>query len=183
MSEAIFHAVEVATRAHRGQCRKGSQTPYIVHPLAVAEILTRAGCEEEVVIAGILHDTLEDTSLELEDLVSLFGSGVADLVRGATEPDRGARWEVRKRHTIEYLQAAPLPVVLVSCADKLHNLLSMVEDLRAVGEEVWTRFSRPRDRQCWYHTELARVFSNRLGDHSMSLLATRFEEVVHAVFG
>ncbi len=182
MSDLIFRAVDTATRAHAGQCRKGTRIPYIAHPLCVAELLVRLGCDDEVVAAGILHDTVEDTPLELEDIRGEFGHRVADLVAGATEPDRSADWESRKSHTIEYLRSAPAEVVAISCADKLHNLLSIREDLRMEGNAVWARFSRPRDLQRWYYTELAGVFAARVQDAGVGPLVSRFEEAVHEVF-
>ena len=182
MNDLIFRAVETATRAHAGQCRKGTRMPYIAHPLCVAELLVRLGCDDEVVAAGILHDTVEDTPLELQDIRGEFGDRVADLVAGATEPNRSADWESRKSHTIEYLRSAPAEVVAISCADKLHNLLSIREDLRMEGNAVWARFSRPRDLQRWYYTELAGVFAGRAQDAGVGPLLSRFQDAVHEVF-
>ena len=119
---AIFDAIEFAARAHRGQCRKGTKIPYIVHPLAVAKILIDAGCPEDVVVAGILHDTVEDTPLSLDEIRHAFGTAVARIVEGASEPDKSKPWEERKAHTIESLKTASEAVLLVSCADKIENL-------------------------------------------------------------
>jgi (p)ppGpp synthase/HD superfamily hydrolase len=186
VSSILFSAVETAARAHRGQYRKGTRTPYLLHPLAVAEILDRAGCKEETVVAGLLHDVVEDTGLELEDVRAGFGDQVAELVAGASEPDKGAVWEKRKGHTVEHLRTAPVDVVLISCADKLHNLLSMAEDLRVGGEAVWDRFNRPREKQRWYYTELSRVYRARLVHglaDGLRALADRYDEALCAVFG
>lgn len=179
----VFRAIETAAAAHAGQYRKGTRIPYIVHPLGVAEILIRAGCAEEVVAAGILHDTVEDTSLTIGDIGRDFGDRVARLVAGASEPDRGAEWELRKAHTIEYLRSAPTDVLLVCCADKLHNVLSLREDLEVEGEALWRRFNRSRDKQRWYYLELARVFSERATEEASAALARRFQEAVREVFG
>ena len=64
----VFHAIELAARAHRGQVRKGSGVPYLIHPLNVAKLLIQEGCEEEVVVAGLMHDTVEDTDMKLADI-------------------------------------------------------------------------------------------------------------------
>ena len=80
-SPRIIHAVEVARKAHEGQFRKTGE-PYIVHPLAVKKILEEWGMDEDTIIAGILHDTIEDTSLTLEDIRKEFGESVAFLVDG-----------------------------------------------------------------------------------------------------
>src|SRR5689334_1807319 len=112
-----YRAIEFAARAHRNGLRKGSDTPYISHPYSVGLMLTRAGFDAEVVAAGILHDTIEDTHTTLEEIREYFGDRVATIVEGCTEPDRAATWEERKEHTIHYLQTAPYEIRSVSCAD------------------------------------------------------------------
>ena len=137
-------AIEVAASAHRDQLRKGTDVPYIAHPYGVGLILARAGYDEEVIVAGILHDTVEDTDVTLEQVEEVFGARVAAIVRGCSEPDKGLPWEARKRHTMEQLGTASNEVRAVTCADKLHNLRSIMAGLRA-GHDVWGRFqSRAR---------------------------------------
>lgn len=147
-------ALVVAAAAHQGQQRKGSGRPYIVHPIGVARLLVEAGCRDEVVAAGLLHDTLEDTHLTLEDLHRLFGQAVAATVAGCSEPDKSVPWETRKRHTLRNLNTAPLEVRLVTCADKLDNVLSLAEDQREQGEALWGRFNRGKDDQAWYYRSI-----------------------------
>ena len=84
----IKSAIEVAVRAHEGQVRKGTQTPYIIHPLSVGIILAKAGAPDEVIIAGILHDTIEDTPVTCEQVRGTFGGTIANLVKGASESDK-----------------------------------------------------------------------------------------------
>ena len=81
----IHKAIEFATLKHQGQTRKGTDIPYIVHPIEVMQILTASGCEEDIIIAGILHDTLEDTNTEREEIVEAFGARVAELVAHESE--------------------------------------------------------------------------------------------------
>jgi len=99
----IFKAIEFAAKAHAGQYRKGTRVPYLVHPLNVAKILIDSGCSDVVAVAGILHDTVEDTPITLDEIRKHFGQAVAELVAGASEPDKSDTWENRKKHTIEYL--------------------------------------------------------------------------------
>ena len=149
-------AIEVAAKAHAGQARKGTDIPYISHPYAVGMMLARAGYSEEIVAAGILHDTVEDTDLTLEWIRDNFGERVALIVEGCTEPrHRWEAWETRKAHTLEYLRTAPWEVRLVACADKLRNLRSIAADLEVAGEGVWERFTRGRAKQEWYYRGLA----------------------------
>lgn len=132
----IFQAIRLVAEAHDGQYRKGSRLPYITHLMNVMKILIEQGCDEEIVVAGILHDTLEDTSLVYADIEKLFGSRVAELVQGASEVrepadayNGKASWKTRKEHTIQFLLNKATPdQLLVACADKLDNITSIQAD-------------------------------------------------------
>lgn len=125
-------------------------------------ILSRAGCSNEVIAAGILHDTLEDTELTAEEMKQHFGPKVTDIVQDASEPDRKASWEERKAHTIQYLrEEAPLEVQLVACADKLDNARSIREGFEKHGEAVWKRFRRGRALQEGYYRGLVASLCHR----------------------
>ena len=179
----IFEAIEFAVKAHAGQFRKGSGLPYVFHPLGAAKILIECGCSQEIVVAAILHDTIEDTSVTYEDIRSAFGEEIAGLVREVSAPDMGDSWENRKRHTIEHLKDAPGNVLLLACADKLDNITSIRKDYARLGEAVWDRFNRPRDRQKWYYESLADVFLNRREEEPGASLFERFAAEVKTVFG
>lgn len=184
MSEGnIFKAIQCAVEAHSGQFRKGTRIPYIIHPLRVAEILIEYDCSEDVVIAGILHDTIEDTIVTVDDIVWSFGEEVAELVVQASEPDKSDTWENRKRHTIEYLKDAPMDALLITCADKLDNLRSMQKDHARVGESIWSRFNRPKDYQQWYYRALADVFMSRIDNKPGASLFRKFNREVEEFFG
>ena len=106
MSTKIDLACEIATIAHRGKNRKGKDVPYIVHPMAVAILLAQAGASEEVIIAGILHDTVEDTGLKLKNIEQQFDLEVAGIVEGCSEPHKSDPWIKRKEHTLDALKTA-----------------------------------------------------------------------------
>ncbi|WML57696.1 HD domain-containing protein [Neobacillus sp. PS2-9] len=152
--DVIEIALKTAAKAHEKQYRKGTDIPYITHPVAVGMILMKAGYSEELVAAGILHDTVEDTELSLQDIEPLFGRNIAQMVEGCSEPDKSLSWEERKKHTIEYLGAAPEEIRVVACADKLHNIRSIASDLEQFGEQVWGRFKRGKEQQEWYYTRV-----------------------------
>lgn len=178
----IFDAIEFAARAHRDHFRKGTRIPYIIHPLSVAKILIEYDCPEELIVAGILHDTVEGTAVTIADIRKAFGERVAALVESASEPDKSDTWENRKRHTLEYLKTAPMEVLLLACADKLDNIRSIREDYESFGESVWRRFRRAKDAQEWYYRALADVFMDRAeGDPGASLFR-QFRYEVHQVF-
>ena len=121
----ITDAIDFAVIAHQGQFRKGTNTPYIVHPIAVAQELLRFECSPEVLVTGILHDTLEDTTVKLSDILRQFGSKVADILIAVSEQDKRKTWENRKLDTINKLKDAPLDVLWVECADKLDNIYAL----------------------------------------------------------
>jgi len=180
----LYDAIELAARAHHGQVRKGTEIPYIVHPLAVAGILILANCPEHLVIAGILHDTLEDTPVASEEIQSQFGREVADLVVALSEPDKKAPWEERKAHTLDHLEQTATPdVLLVAVADKLDNMRAIREGLASDGEAFWLRFNRPRENQKWYYQRLSGVFERRISAGAGVALAHAFKLEVVRVFG
>jgi (p)ppGpp synthase/HD superfamily hydrolase len=164
-------ALAYATAAHAGQLRKGTSTPYIVHPLGVAELVLKHGGSEVEAIAALLHDTVEDQGgrERLEDLQREFGERVAHIVEGCTEwiqePGQTEAdkppWEERKRRAIEHIHAeSDRSVLLVSLADKLHNARSIVADLRTHGPRMLDRFNRP-DGVLWYYAELAQAYCGK----------------------
>ena len=119
----IEEAIAFAAKYHAGQTRKGSSIPYIWHPLAVARLLLDHGCDDPVVVAGLLHDLVEDTPVTSGEITERFGGEVASIVDGCSEPDKSLSWEKRKRGTLAKLPGAPQEVRLVSAADKIDNLL------------------------------------------------------------
>ena len=179
----IDFAIQVAAKVHHGQFRKGTDLPYISHPCAVALLLSEAGCAEEVIIAGILHDTVEDTSLTLEYIFDNFGRKVAEIVEGCSEPDRSLPWEQRKKHTAELLKTASLEVRIVACADKLHNLRTIIADSGDIGDDVWGRFSRGNQAQEWYYRELVASLCGQPDSQSLGGIFQQFKDIVEKLFG
>jgi (p)ppGpp synthase/HD superfamily hydrolase len=178
----IFEAVEFAARAHRGQTRKGTRVPYLLHPLRAGETLIRLDCPDDLVIAAILHDTVEDTATTFATIRKKFGQNVMEIVKACTEPDKHASWEERKRHTLETLRHAPLKILMVAAADKLDNVRAMTLDYQEAGESLWRRFKRPRAAQRWYYEGLAAVFHNRMADRKSRRLFGQFIKTVEQMF-
>lgn len=161
----VHEAICFAARAHKGQLRKGTDVDYITHPLEVLQILTAMNAEEAVLVAGILHDTLEDTTVTLEELETAFGKQVSMLVAGHTE-DKRKSWKERKQNTIETLATASRAEKLLSLADRLANLRSMASDHARKGDQLWERFNAPREAQAWYSGEMLRVLSDLRQDEA-----------------
>ena len=156
----IEEAIEVAAEAHQGQYRKGTRTPYITHPYAVGLILMEAGCPEAVIVAGILHDTVEDTNLTLEFIQKHFGEHVAGIVDGCSE-NKALRWRARKTERIEALGSASPEICTVTCADKLHNLRTIISEYDVIGDTVWDRFHGGVEDQAWYYRSILGAISDR----------------------
>jgi len=155
LSLRLERALRRAADWHRAQVRKGSGIPYIQHPLTVALILDRLDFDEDVIIAGLLHDAVEDTTATLDDVRAEFGDRVAEIVRHNSEIKHDATgqkrpWIERKRDHLEALADAPIEAWAVALADKLHNLISIKLDL-AEDRPVWSVFNAERDQVLWYY--------------------------------
>jgi (p)ppGpp synthase/HD superfamily hydrolase len=170
-SERYDAALILAARAHSGQDRKGTDIPYLMHPVHVSVILLRHGFSEDVVIAGLLHDVVEDSEVPLERIESDFGASVAEMVAALTEKKvEGSRkrpWEVRKREALAKLRQASQAAVAVKAADALHGACSMARDLRRSGPSFWDSFSRGPDESLWYHRAIAAIVRERLAQHPL----------------
>lgn len=152
----IHNAIIYAAMQHKGQVRKGTDIPYIVHPMEVMQILTAAGCDEDMIVAGILHDTVEDTDATIDDIKRLFGDRVAELVARESE-DKTKTWRERKETTIRHLRDCSEEEAICTLADKLSNARSIVADYARVGDILWERFNNDKASELWYYSEIARA--------------------------
>ncbi len=162
----INKAIIFATNAHEGQLRKVSQSPFIIHPLAVGCLLADVGEAEEVVVAGILHDTVEDTEVSLEQIGELFGDSVMQLVDGCSE-NKTLSWKERKTNTIEFLETASEQVCIITCADKIHNLSVSIEGIREQGKDFFVHFNKGYEDQKWYYSSIKNVLQQRIPHHPL----------------
>lgn len=153
----INNALWYATKAHKGQMRKDNKTPYIEHPLEVAQIVCTMTQVPSVVEAALLHDTVEDTAVRINDITRIFGVYVADLVADETENKRRSQpaldtWHIRKEEGIRKIAGAGADAKMISLADKLSNLRAIKKALNENGEVVWTWFHNPNvSDQAWYY--------------------------------
>ena len=166
----IEKAVLFATRAHAGQVRKGSEKPYILHPMEAMAIVTKYTDDEDVIAAAVLHDTVEDTSITLERLEKEFGARVADLVASVTEDKKKnlppeSTWQERKREAILHLETASHETKLLCLADKYSNLRDMYDDIEDFGCEFWQMFNQKDGRMhAWYYRENFRILKEEFAD-------------------
>ena len=154
-------ALAFAANAHGAvkQERKGTEFPYVAHPIRVAEILDRFECSEDVIVAGFLHDTIEDANVSAHEIAAAFGPRVAALVTSVSEPDKSLLWKARKEQTISHLEQEADPDVLaLLAADKLDNVRSITDSLRHLGQEkTWALFNAKQSDQHWYYRSIAEV--------------------------
>jgi (p)ppGpp synthase/HD superfamily hydrolase len=158
----FLRAFVFAADKHKGQTRKASSIPYIAHLMGVASLVLEAGGDEDLAIAALLHDVVEDCggTPMLKEVRRRFGSRVAKVVDGCTDAytDPKPPWRERKERYIARLRNEDKDTRLVSAADKLNNVRSIVSDYRAVGESVWSRFKGEREGTLWYYRSLRDEF-------------------------
>ena len=186
LTDNFTKAVEYARRLHT-EFRKGTDIPYVAHLLGVASIVMgeaggRVPVTEDMVIAALLHDTVEDHGgpPRLHDVKEKFGENVARMVEGlsdtlAEDHDKKENWEERKTAYIERLSVEEDDVLLISAADKLYNAKAMLEDFREIGNAVWSRFHRGSEQQLGYFHKLLEVFLS----HPRNRIVNEFERVVN----
>jgi (p)ppGpp synthase/HD superfamily hydrolase len=148
----IHEAIDFAARAHKPQTRKDPdrETPYVAHVFGVAYLIAEFGFDEDEVVAALLHDVLEDQPQDTTEL-ERFGERVASLVRAVSEKkldEEGhlREWEVRKREYIEHMRNAPEGAKAISCADKIHNMQSILLALDR-GVDIWHDLNSTPGRQ------------------------------------
>lgn len=151
-----------AADKHAGQARKASTIPYIAHLMGVASVVLEFGGDEDLAIAALLHDVVEDCGGKpmLKEVRRRFGTRAAKIVQGCTDSDSDPKppWRERKEAYISHLKNADAETRLVSAADKLINVRSILSDHREVGEAVWMRFQGGREGTLWYYRALLKEF-------------------------
>jgi (p)ppGpp synthase/HD superfamily hydrolase len=192
----FLRAFEFAAKKHSGQTRKASSIPYLAHLMGVASLVLEAGGDEDLAIAALLHDVVEDCGgiPMLREVRRRFGARVAKVVDGCTDAyvDPKPPWRERKENYIRHLKRADADTRLVSAADKLNNVRSILSDYRAIGESIWSRFNGGREGTLWYYRTLKNEFLrhrvNRVTrdlklavDELESLVAKDSDEELHSV--
>jgi myo-inositol-1(or 4)-monophosphatase len=179
-------AIIFAVQAHSGMVRKGTDTPFIVHPIEAAAIVATMTNDVEIIAAAVLHDTVEDTLTSIEDIRSEFGDRVAAIVSAESENKRedrlpGDTWMERKKETIDHLtHSTDEAEKMVALADKLSNIRAMYRDSNNLGEALWKRFNQ-KDKQmhAWYYRSIGTVLSELARYEAYS----EYIELTEKVFG
>lgn len=137
----LLKAIYFATEAHLNQTRKDKITPYIEHPLGVALILSRITDKDNIIIAGILHDVIEDTKTTKNQILQNFGSGITQIVLECSEQNKKLDWKTRKESMLKKVKFLSREAALVKSADILHNLFEAVQKVKAEGISYFQNFN------------------------------------------
>ena len=175
----IEDAIYFATTAHAGQKRKGTDIPYILHPLEAAAIATRFEYNETLICATILHDVVEDTGIPLKVIEKRFGAKVANLVAAASE-DKTKTWKERKQATLGHMaETTDEKNKIITLCDKLANIRAIRHDRTTLGEGVWKRFNSGKEDIGWYYKGLVESLKSLSESHPYQ----EFSRLVEEVFG
>lgn len=166
--DALMWAAEL----HEDQSRKGGDVPYVAHLLGVAAVVLEHGGSEDTAIAALLHDALEDQAHKITEgeISARFGETVERIVIECSDgtpeeqQDRShERWYARKKKYIAEIAHKSDGALMVSMADKLYNIRSMLEDYRAEGDVLWRRFTTGREGNLWYYAAMVEAYEQRVG--------------------
>lgn len=163
----IIKASRFAAAAHGVDERKGKAVAYIFHPMTVALLLEKAGAEEEVVVAGILHDTIEDTDITYEDIEREFGKNVADMVNDVTEQDKSLPWAERKQKALAHVAEMSKGAVMVKSADVLHNMTEQLEDYKIEGDAMFEKFNAGKEQQLERYEKLLKALREKYPENPL----------------
>lgn len=165
LSPRLNEALEYAVWLHQDQFRKGTEIPYIAHPVAVSMIAMKYGATEDEAIAALLHDAIEDRGREGQtqiEILEKFGPQVLAIVEGCTDATETPKppWRERKERYIVSLAHKSDSIRLVSACDKLHNAQAILRDYQAIGDEIWQRFKGGKEGTLWYYRALVDAFKS-----------------------
>jgi (p)ppGpp synthase/HD superfamily hydrolase len=161
----LQRAFRYAAEKHAGQTRKQTAVPYLSHLMAVASLVLEAGGDEDMAIAALLHDVVEDCGgmPRLREVRRHFGRRVAKIVEGCTDSfgEPKPEWIERKKDYLLEVKHADAETRLVSASDKLHNVRTILADYRRDGEAIWKRFTGKKEGTLWYYRALTDEYQRR----------------------
>ena len=184
LTPKIQYAINRSADLHNGQMRKVAKIPFFTHPFSVAIILSDYTKDEDIIVAGLLHDVLEDVPrYTYAHMKKEFGERIANIVRGVTE-EKSPRtkktakqtWMERKATYLQKLKKDSHDAMMISAADKIHNLRSMIDEYKKSGEKMWPKFNAPEEKKLWFYGEVLSVLEERLKSPIVKELAKTYEE-------
>ena len=178
-------AVNFAVKAHSGTERRGKGFPYIIHLMEAVEIVATITPDQELLSAAMLHDTVEDTPVTVDDLRKEFGDRVASIVEAESDvrnegESEHESWHRRKQEAIDRLTAAPLEAKIVALGDKLSNMRAIARDYAQIGDGLWKMFHvTEKSEHEWHYRGLAHA----LKDLEVTQAYREFVYLIEEVFG
>ena len=186
MMELVSEAIIFAVNAHDGMRRKKSETPYILHPMEAAVIVSTMTNDQDLIAAAALHDVVEDADITIEEIEEKFGKRVRELVGSETEDKRAdlppaETWRIRKEESLEVLKNTDdIGVLMVWLGDKLANMRSIYRDFKVEGVKMWQRFNQKDvGAQAWYYHSIVKL-TERLSEYSAWI---EYKALTELVFG
>ena len=181
----LTKAIAFASRKHECQKRKGTDIPYIVHPLEALSIASTITNDENVLAAAVLHDVVEDCGVSIRQIELKFGKEVARLVAADTENKREnesaeSTWKVRKQETLNHIEKMDKNSKIVVLADKLSNMRAIYRDYDLLGDELWQKFNcKNKDEQSWYYESIEKLLRE---DFKNEVAFIEYKRLINKVF-
>lgn len=175
----VDQATQFIALKYDGKRRTAMQIPYATHLFGVARILKNTGYRDTVVIAGLLHDILEDDFVTEQELRAQFGDEVLLLVKATTEMPKNYSWQLRKQCVIDSIEKKSPDELAILLAEKIHNMRSIIVELEQFGEGLWNNFNAPKEKQEWYYKSIIEQVETY---HPNALLLPQLQQVVDKLF-
>ncbi len=183
-TDKIKEAVYFASKAHKDQKRKILDYPYISHPMAVMFLVSKFSEEEDVLVASVLHDVVEDTNTNLEEIERIFGKKVRDLIDVLTEDDSLLDKEEKETKQLERFKNASKDALLIKLADIIHNFTDILlvfknhfkeEYLDVFGDDIENKVKKAEQRievieTAWQDNPLLPEVKSRFKDYKKGLV-------------
>ena len=183
-TKLLDRAILFAVKAHSGTERRGKGFPYIVHPMEAMEIVATMTSDQELLAAAVLHDTVEDTSVTIEEIRLEFGERIATIVDNESDKEYKDKseeesWHERKRAAIENLAKASYDAKIVALGDKLSNMRAIWRDYKVKGDELWKIFHvTDKKEHEWHYRGLA----DSLRELQDTFAFKEFQSLINEVF-
>ncbi|MBR4437521.1 MAG: bifunctional (p)ppGpp synthetase/guanosine-3',5'-bis(diphosphate) 3'-pyrophosphohydrolase [Bacteroidales bacterium] len=183
-TKLLDRAILFAVKAHSGTERRGKGFPYIVHPMEAMEIVATMTSDQELLAAAVLHDTVEDTSVTIEEIRQEFGERIATIVENESDKiienkSEEESWHERKRAAIERLAKAPHDAKIVALGDKLSNMRAIWRDYKVKGDELWKIFHVTEKKEHEWHY---RGLADSLRELQDTFAFKEFQSLINEVF-
>jgi (p)ppGpp synthase/HD superfamily hydrolase len=180
-TSSIEKAIKIATKYHQFQFRKGDSTlPYVSHCFSVACIVSNYTQSENIIIAALLHDIIEDTEYTYQQLETDFGTEIKEIVEGDTErikkDHKNNNWIERKTDYLKQLTSQSEASLLIAAADKIHYMLCNIEEFEITGKLNLKKYNSTAKQQLWYYKEILELLKIKLHSEIVKLYAETFQK-------